>query len=110
MLNFRQDASRTAASVGDIHRHAGGAERSHPQSTAVVGRSVFPHSLDMISFFTLVVKSLKKSAELIMNVFILVTHGGRRHEKFFAHEESTNHAQTPVASTMEIVPGNYRSF
>ncbi|XP_038568943.1 pleiotropic regulator 1 isoform X2 [Micropterus salmoides] len=31
----RQDVSRTAASVGDIHRHAGGAERSHPQSSAV---------------------------------------------------------------------------
>lgn len=53
LLNFRQDASRTAASVGDIHRHAGGAERSHPQSTAVVGRTVFPHSLDVISFLPL---------------------------------------------------------
>uniref|UniRef100_A0A8C9XIT4 Pleiotropic regulator 1 n=1 Tax=Sander lucioperca TaxID=283035 RepID=A0A8C9XIT4_SANLU len=31
----RLDVSRTAASVGDIHRHAGGAERSHPPSTAV---------------------------------------------------------------------------
>uniref|UniRef100_A0A669EN48 Pleiotropic regulator 1 n=1 Tax=Oreochromis niloticus TaxID=8128 RepID=A0A669EN48_ORENI len=33
----RQDASRTAASIADIHRHAGGAERSHPPSSAVVG-------------------------------------------------------------------------
>uniref|UniRef100_A0A672IGC0 Pleiotropic regulator 1 n=1 Tax=Salarias fasciatus TaxID=181472 RepID=A0A672IGC0_SALFA len=31
----RQEASRTAASVADIHRHAGGAERVHPPSTAV---------------------------------------------------------------------------
>ncbi|XP_045070071.1 pleiotropic regulator 1 [Coregonus clupeaformis] len=32
----RLDASRTAASVGDIHRHAGGAERSHaPHSHAM---------------------------------------------------------------------------
>uniref|UniRef100_A0A3Q4GIK8 Pleiotropic regulator 1 n=1 Tax=Neolamprologus brichardi TaxID=32507 RepID=A0A3Q4GIK8_NEOBR len=31
----RQDASRTAASIADIHRHAGGAERSHPPSSAV---------------------------------------------------------------------------
>uniref|UniRef100_A0A8C3A7A2 Pleiotropic regulator 1 n=1 Tax=Cyclopterus lumpus TaxID=8103 RepID=A0A8C3A7A2_CYCLU len=31
----RLDVSRTASSVGDIHRHAGGAERSHPPSTAV---------------------------------------------------------------------------
>uniref|UniRef100_A0A8C5E2E3 Pleiotropic regulator 1 n=1 Tax=Gouania willdenowi TaxID=441366 RepID=A0A8C5E2E3_GOUWI len=30
----RQDASRTAASVVDIHRHAGGGDRVHPQSTA----------------------------------------------------------------------------
>uniref|UniRef100_A0A667WIL1 Pleiotropic regulator 1 n=1 Tax=Myripristis murdjan TaxID=586833 RepID=A0A667WIL1_9TELE len=28
----RQDASRTAASIGDIHRHAGAAERSQPNS------------------------------------------------------------------------------
>uniref|UniRef100_A0A674C4I7 Pleiotropic regulator 1 n=1 Tax=Salmo trutta TaxID=8032 RepID=A0A674C4I7_SALTR len=34
----RLDASRTAASVGDIHRHAGGAERSHAShSHAMVG-------------------------------------------------------------------------
>ncbi|XP_014823759.1 PREDICTED: pleiotropic regulator 1 isoform X2 [Poecilia mexicana] len=31
----RQEASRTAASVAEIHRHAGGADRVHPQSTAV---------------------------------------------------------------------------
>uniref|UniRef100_A0A3Q2Q7J0 Pleiotropic regulator 1 n=2 Tax=Fundulus heteroclitus TaxID=8078 RepID=A0A3Q2Q7J0_FUNHE len=31
----RQEASRTAASVAEIHRHAGGAERVHPKSTAV---------------------------------------------------------------------------
>ncbi|KAM6939460.1 pleiotropic regulator 1-like [Xenentodon cancila] len=34
----RQDASRTAAGVADIRRHAG-AERAHPQSAAVVGHS-----------------------------------------------------------------------
>ncbi|KAI4786559.1 hypothetical protein KUCAC02_037044, partial [Chaenocephalus aceratus] len=31
----RQDVSRTASSVGDIHRHAGAGERSHPQSSSV---------------------------------------------------------------------------
>lgn len=31
----RQEASRTAASVAEIHRHAGGAERSHPPQHAL---------------------------------------------------------------------------
>lgn len=35
-LTFRQEASRTAASVAEIHRHAGGGERS----TALVGHLV----------------------------------------------------------------------
>ena len=30
LLLYRQDAARTAASVGDIHRHAAGAARSQP--------------------------------------------------------------------------------
>lgn len=37
---FRQDVSRTAASVGDIHHHAGGAGRSHPPSSALVGHFI----------------------------------------------------------------------
>lgn len=47
LFNFRQEASRTAASVADIHRHAGGAERSHPQSSALVGRGAFPQAVDI---------------------------------------------------------------
>uniref|UniRef100_A0A665WAI9 Pleiotropic regulator 1 n=1 Tax=Echeneis naucrates TaxID=173247 RepID=A0A665WAI9_ECHNA len=38
------EESRTGASVSDIHRHAGGAERSHAHSTVVVGYRVFQHS------------------------------------------------------------------
>lgn len=38
LSNFRQEASRTAASVADIHRHIGGVDRS--QSSALVGHVV----------------------------------------------------------------------
>lgn len=36
LINLRQEASRTSASVSDIHRHAGAAERSHAPSSALV--------------------------------------------------------------------------
>lgn len=43
----RQDMARTAASIGDIHRHAGAAERSQPPQHTLVSRS---HSFPCHSF------------------------------------------------------------
>lgn len=40
-------------------------------------------------------------------MFILGTHGRRWYKKLFTYEESTNHAETPVASSMETVSGEF---
>lgn len=43
LLNSRQEASRTAASVAEIHRHVGG-----ERSSALVSHPVFKKSLDVL--------------------------------------------------------------
>ena len=40
----------------------------------------------------------------------VVTHGRRWHQELWAGEKGTHHAQTPVASSMETVPGSYLSL
>ena len=44
---FRLDAGRTAASVGDIHRHAGIAERSQPPMSSLVIFLNTPHHIHL---------------------------------------------------------------
>ncbi len=50
-LLCRQEASRTAASVADIHRHAGGAERSQPPQHALVSISFYFISMIKLNRF-----------------------------------------------------------
>ncbi|TSL54339.1 Pleiotropic regulator 1 [Bagarius yarrelli] len=76
----KQDMARTAASVGEIHRHAGAAERSQAPHTLVSRLGLHPH--------------------------LFCVNGGGRDEEFNVDsEESSNDAQTTVAPAMETLPG-----
>lgn len=60
LQTFRQEASRTAASVAEIHRHVGGAERVHPQSTAVVSYHIH---ISLIYYFVYLIGGSTKKTD-----------------------------------------------